>query len=57
MTNFPAATVEAKNTKTGTAGFAVCTYNRTNDGKAIVEVFTGKGKNAHWEAANVELWS
>ena len=57
MTNFPKATVTATNTKTGTTGFAVCVYNRTNDGKRIVEVFTGRGKNAHWDAENVQLSS
>lgn len=55
MTKFAKMQVEARNTKTGTVGWAVCAYNRTTDGKAMVQVFTGKGKDAYWEAANVKL--
>lgn len=55
MTKFATAQIEALNTKTGSTGWAVSAYNRTTDGKAMVEVFTGKGRNAHWEAASVEL--
>lgn len=55
MTKFPNAQIEATNTKTGSTGWAMSAYNRTTDGKAMVEVFTGKGKNAHWEAKNVQL--
>jgi hypothetical protein len=55
MTKFPPITVTVRNTKTNTYGFAVCAYNRTNDGKGMVEVFTGKGKNAYWLAAHTEF--
>lgn len=43
-----------RNVKTGTTGFVVCRYNRTNDGKGIVEVNTGLAKHMHWLASNVE---
>ena len=55
MTNFPKATVEATNTKTGTRAFAVCAYDRRCDGKGMVEVLTFSGRRAFWEAAHVEL--
>lgn len=54
MTTYQKATVEVRNTKTGSVGWAVCSYSRTTDGKRMVQVFTGKGKDAYWEAANVE---
>lgn len=48
-------TLEAvRNIKTGTEGFVVCRYNRTNDGKAIVQVNAGGAKNAYWLASHVE---
>ena len=43
-----------RNIKTGTTGWVACRYNRTNDGKAIVEVITGAPRNQHWLASNVE---
>ena len=43
-----------RNTKTGTVAMVVCRYNRTNDGKAIVEVLAPRqSKTAHWLAAHV----
>ncbi len=55
MTKFPKATVEALNTKTGSTGWAVCSFKRNSDGKGVVEVFTGKGKPSYWLLENVEL--
>lgn len=43
------------NTKTNTKGEVVCRYNRTNDGKAIVQVETVHGRVAYWLAAHVEV--
>ena len=44
-----------RNVKTGTVAVVVCRYNRTNDGKAIVEVMAPRqAKTAHWLAAHVE---
>lgn len=43
-----------RNIKSGQTGWVVCRYNRTNDGKAVVEVSTGRPANAHWLASNVE---
>lgn len=43
-----------RNTKSGKTGWVVERYNRTNDGKAIVEVIAGAGRNQHWLASNVE---
>ena len=43
-----------RNVKTGTVAMVVCRYNRTNDGKAIVEVMAPRqAKTAHWLAAHV----
>lgn len=42
------------NIKTGTIGEVMCRYNRTNDGKAIVQVETNHGKIAYWLASHVE---
>ena len=44
--NTTAAHEMVLNTKTGTKGEVVCRYNRTNDGKAIVQVETVHGKIA-----------
>lgn len=41
------------NTKTGTKGEVVCRYNRTNDGKATVQVETVHGQKAYWLASHV----
>lgn len=43
-----------RNIKSGKTGWVVARYNRTNDGKAIVEVSTGRPQNAHWLASHVE---
>lgn len=43
-----------RNIKSGKTGWVASRYNRTNDGKAIVEVMTGSAKNAHWLASHVE---
>ncbi len=47
---------EVQNIKTGTAGWMVSKYNRTTDGKEMVEVVTlSRGmKTAHWESNNVK---
>lgn len=42
------------NTKTGNKGEVICRYNRTNDGKSIVQVETFHGKIAYWLASHVE---
>ena len=47
---------EVQNMKTGTAGWMVSKYNRTTDGKEMIEVVTlSRGmKTAHWESKNVK---
>ena len=42
-----------RNIKSGKTAWVRCRYNRTNDGKAIVEVETGAGIR-HWLASHVE---
>ena len=42
-----------RNIKSGKAAWVICRYNRTNDGKGIVEVETGAGVR-HWLASHVE---
>lgn len=42
-----------RNVKTGKTGIFVERYNRTNDGKAIVQVNTGL-RMAYWLASHVE---
>lgn len=55
MITYPTSKTETViNTKTGTTGFVVCRYNRTTDGKAIVQVNTGAPKDAYWLASHVE---
>jgi hypothetical protein len=55
MSSYPASHEWVRNTKTGTLGWVVCRYHRTNDGKAIVEVISvGQAKNAHWLASHIE---
>ena len=43
----------ARNTKTGKQGIVIARYNRTNDGKAIVQVDLGT-RVAYWLASSVE---
>lgn len=45
-----------RNTKTGSTGFVVSRYNRTSDGKAMVEVraFHSISKSTYWQADHVE---
>ena len=47
---------EVQNIKTGTVGWMLSKYNRTTDGKEMVEVVTlSRGmKTAHWESKNVK---
>lgn len=55
MITYPTNDEWVRNTKTGTLGKVVCRYNRTNDGRAVVEVIAvGQMKNAHWRAAHAE---
>jgi hypothetical protein len=42
-----------RNTKTGTQGIVRARYNRISDGKAMIEVDTGRGIR-HWFAAHCE---
>lgn len=43
-----------RNVKSGKIGWVVDRYNRTNDGKAIVQVDTTHGIR-HWLAGSVEV--
>lgn len=43
-----------RNIKSGKTAWVACRYNRTSDGKAMVEVITGRPTNAHWLASHVE---
>lgn len=42
-----------QNTKTGTQGIVIARYNRVSDGKAMIQVDTGRGIR-HWFAAHCE---
>lgn len=42
-----------RNTKTGSQGIVVARYNRTTDGKAMVQVSVGT-RTAYWQAAHTE---
>lgn len=56
MLTYPKTTEWVRNTKTGTVGQVVCRYNRTTDGKAIVQVRPiSQMKDAYWQASHVEV--